>query len=138
MDRAHYNTQIERLETQWPNSYGEERKAILWVAFKDTSNAVFAEAVSECIASHRAAPLLPDLSKAVEIAKTRENSYRGGAGSVWGVVQQAAKQNKSASPEFVKACTKLLREKLDGKITHKQFLEGCDLLDEAARIGSGA
>lgn len=48
-------------------------------------------------------------------------------------MQEAARTNRTADPEFVKACTKLLKDKLTGALTHDQFLEGCHLLDVAAR-----
>lgn len=135
MNENEFEAQIKRLRTQWPNSYGSERMEGLWSAFKGVSSSVFGEAISDCIANQRSAPLLSELSKAVETAKVRESSFRfDRSHSPLDAMQGAADSNKTADPEFVKACMKLLKDKLDGRISHDNFLQGCNLLDEAARI----
>lgn len=130
MERPHFNAQIGRLRTQWPNSYGAERTISLFEAFKDVSNTTFAEAISDCIANSRNAPLLTELTKAVEIAKVRENSYRGGNFTFQSTLTKAATNNRVADPDFVKACVKLNNDFQAKKITREQFLQGCDWLDQ--------
>lgn len=136
MTHQDFDREISRLESQWRGGYGQERREILWTAFKDCPEMDFHDAVSECLANLRGAPLLEDLSKAVESAKTRRisNHYSSGmgSGSFVDTLNDAAKANQTTDPEFVKACTKLLSDRLAGRITYTQFLEGCDLLDAAA------
>lgn len=48
------------------------------------------------------------------------------------MVQTAARANRKADTEYVKLCVKLLRDRLSGKLDQKQFLEGCDYLQEVA------
>lgn len=120
--------------TQWPNSYGNERKKLLWAAFKDVEDWQFTDAVSEALASCRAAPLIEDLTRGVQQAKDR--GFRQSVAkpvNMNEILSDAEILNTTADPEFVKTCVKLYRDYSDGLITKKQFNQGCDLLDQTAK-----
>jgi hypothetical protein len=134
MTPGDFEKQVQRMESQWPRTYGQERKALLWQAMKDVHPEDFQSAVDSCLASHRAPPLLEQLSTEVDQARVRrsQNSARG-VGGMYETLDTAAKNNKTADPEFVQACLKHLRSFLSGQIDRKQFDEGCGYLDDVAR-----
>lgn len=39
----------------------------------------------------------------------------------------------SADPEFVRKCQELFKEKMDGKVTENQFVEGCSFYEKISR-----
>jgi len=137
MTKSEFDGQIGRLESQWRGGYGQERKALLWSAFQEVPVQDFIDAVSDCLASQRAAPLLEQLSSAVETAKTRRvsNHFTSGMGAAGfgDAIELAARSNKAADPDFVKCCMKLFADYSNKKLSYKQFLEGCDYLDGVAR-----
>jgi len=135
MDSSLFNDQVKRLRTQWPHAYGEERIKILWAAFKDVSNYDFRDAVSYCLGNSKSAPLVLELEKAIQVARNNYYSQkRLEEASTMGALLEAADNNKTADPEFVDRCLKLLDDLYNKKITKKQFDEGCDLLDQAAKL----
>lgn len=134
MTKQEFEIQVERLNSQWPNGYRQERKALLWSAFQNVPIDDFQTAISFCITNCRGLPLLPEIDKAVNEAKAaRFTSEVRGRSGIPQVLNEAADNNKTAEPEFVRACLKLLDDRTRGKLTMKQFLEGCDYLDEVAR-----
>jgi hypothetical protein len=142
MTPADFDKQVQRMESQWPRTYGQERKALLWQAMKDVHPDDFLSAVDSCLASHRAPPLLEQLSTEVDQAKTRRisNEARRGVGGFYETLDTAARNNKSADPEFVQACLKLLSDYGLGKagpaakkLSREQFDEGCGYLADVAR-----
>lgn len=133
-----FKKQIDRIRSQWANAYGEERLKRIWATYgKSVSDDLFEEMVDMALDTMRSAPLADDFAKfEIECAKRRASSrvYDGlGATGFSGVMRDAAKNNKAADPEFVKLCVKLWNDKVTGKVNHKQFLEGCDALDQYAR-----
>lgn len=120
--------------TQWPNSYGNERKKLIWAAFKEVEDWQFTDAVTECLGSCRAAPLIEDLSKGVESAKRRgyQQELRKAVNPLE-ILSDAEMLNTTADPDFVKTCIKLLQDYQSGLINKKQFDQGCNLLDETAK-----
>lgn len=138
MTRTHFNSQIERLRSQWHGAYGPERLALLWHAWERVDDGVFTDVVDRALITQRAAPLAEDLARIEgelreERARARLGSTPGEAiGGIWGQMQRAARHTKGCDKEFVQACLKLLRDKLSGRLSHKQFLEGCDYLDQVA------
>jgi hypothetical protein len=133
-----FETQINRLNSQWPRTYGNERKALLWQALSRVEDEDFASAVDICLAKQRAAPLLDELDKACNEAKNRrhQGAPRGGAG-FYSVLEEAALKDGGADKDFVRACMSHLNGYL-GKIRivrnkicvdagdRARFLEGCD------------
>lgn len=129
-----FESQLGRLEDQWRQFYGAERKKILWNAFRGAQEDDFRLAVSQCLSEHRSAPLLPELSKALELAKQRRVSdehYRG-MGDLSSVLKNAAIVNRTADKEFVKACLRHFGDYQAKRISYPTFLEGCDCLDNLA------
>jgi hypothetical protein len=139
LTQAGFLAQADRMKRVWgERNYPEERLKIFWRAFQSgTTDQVFSDALDELIANSRYAPMLDDLSKAVEQAKIRQYSNRGMGGFIE-TLDAAARNNKSADPEFVAACMKLLRQYLGRKpeITKDQFEQGCGYLDEVAKINA--
>lgn len=138
MTELDFEREITRLESQWRNSYGEERKALLWTAFRDCRSDDFHDAVSNCLAGHRQVPLLAELSRAVDEAKTRREQNRYSSGNVEGAdfasVLSGAARITHADPEFVKGCMKLIREKFTGKATREHFDQGVKYFEQVAGI----
>lgn len=135
MEIEFFDFEIARLKNQWPNAYSPERIKIFYNAFRDVANFDFRDAVTHCLATCKGAPLLPELTDAIIKAK---NNYlyqkRVEEEKARGALDWAYENNTSADPEFVDKCMKLLDDLYTKKITKKQFDEGCDLLDQAAKL----
>ena len=130
-----FHLELERLRTQWPNSYGKEREALLFRAFRDVNADELREAVTDCLSSCRQAPLVAELTKAVEAARNRSRERRWrGDGGLLSVMERAAENNRTASPEHVRKCVELVRGKIDGRLTATQFDEGVRLLEIASGL----
>jgi len=129
MTRDEFNSEIRRLTDQWQNSYGEERKKVLFQAFQKTDISIFRSAISSCIASYRQAPLVEELEVAIQGAQ-RDFFDTARTKDTIPLLEKAAE--KSTNKEFVAACLKALTDKASGKLTPQQFNEACDLLDETA------
>lgn len=133
MERSEFEIQMGRLKSQWPTSYSEERMKLLWQAFKDVGGSDFKEAIDDLLMTQRGAPLLEEISKAVQLAKNRYfERLRAKDASILGMMHQAAEVNTTADPAFVADCLNLLDQLLTKKITLKEFEMGCDLLTLAA------
>lgn len=104
---------MSRLRDQWPTSYGEERTKVIHADFKDVSDMVWTDAVTEVLATCRATPLVTELERAVEHARTREKEVQAArartSGSVDDVMADAAK--RSGRNEMAKACMDALEWK---------------------------
>jgi hypothetical protein len=133
MDTNFFEDQIKRLKLQWPNSYSPERLKVFFNALRDVSNYDFRDAVTYCLANQRSAPMLSELTEAIAKAKSiyfeqkridelKKDSFLN------------IENNGGADPEFVAKCKELITAFWDKKITKKQFDEGCDLLDQAAKL----
>ena len=137
MTEEEFNKQLNRLKSQWSNSYGPERVARMWKGLKGLSEAFFAEIVDEALDTCRSAPLMEDFGKLeIEVGKRRAqgriyDSFSR-AGSPADALEEAARNNKTADPEFVKACMRLMKDKEDGRISSEQFFQMCDELDRLA------
>lgn len=133
MERSHFNTQMQRLQVQWPNAYSEERLVLFWQVFRDVGNLDFKEAIDELLMTQRGAPLLDEITKAVQLAKNRYfERVRAKDASILGMMQQAQEVNTTADPAFVQDCINLLDQYYSKKINYSEFLQGCDLLTVAA------
>lgn len=131
MERTSFEAQIKRLESQWPSSYGQERKAILWQAFRGAHEIIFHDAISDCLAHMRSAPLLDELEKAVEKSKVRESQSNQSDRSAFQILKDSAKYTK-ADAGLVKMCLEHLRLFTEKKITEDEFYTGCDALNSMA------
>lgn len=89
-------------------------------------------AIDELIANARYAPMMDDLSKAIELSKSRMYS-RGGDASYLTILEEAERKNSTATKEFVAECIRHVREYLTYKMPKKVFDEGCDYLDEVCK-----
>lgn len=131
MNHPEFDSQIDRLNSQWKNTYGHERRALIWKAFENVPIDDFRAAVDQCLAAHRGAPLLDELSKEVDLAKSRRLSSEPRGGSFYGVINDAARANTAADPDFVKACLAHIRR--IGKIPADQYQRGCDEIETIAK-----
>lgn len=133
MEKIQFDVQMLRLKDQWPSSYSDERMKLMWQAFKDVGYQDFKEAVDDLLMTQRGAPLLDEISKAVQQAKNRYfERLRAKDASILGMMQQAQEVNTTADPAFVADCVNLLEQYYTKKITYKEFEQGCDLLTVAA------
>lgn len=136
MTKDHFSEQLNRLRSEWPNSYGAERSLMLWDAFRNEQDARFERAVNRALQTLRSAPLVPELMRIFEELKiedahvARERAM--GQGSFMQVLKDASKNNRRANPEYVKACLKVFQDRDAGRLTLDQFKQGCDFLDETA------
>ena len=135
MDINFFDQEMARLKNQWPAAYSAERIKIFYNAFRDVSNFDFRDAVTNCIATCKGAPLLSELTDAIIRAK---NNYlhqkRMEESKTMGALDFAYENNTTADPEFVDRCMKLLDDLHNKRITKEQFNQGCDLLDQAAKL----
>jgi hypothetical protein len=135
MDHIFYKQQIERLKQQWPSAYSEERMMVIFNAFRDVPNFDFRDAVTHCLGNCKGSPLLPDLIEAVNKTRSiRLQKERIDEEAAFGALDYAARANTTADRDFVNQCLKLLEDLQTKKITKKQFDQGCDLLDSAAKL----
>lgn len=138
MDRGSFQGQMRRLVgTFGERNYPQERVEIIWKAFQHATDREFEDVVTECVANHRHAPVVQDLSDVyTEVRKRHAEAARldsektVGTGGALGVLSYAgrAAENK----EFTGACMKLIADWTSRKITFPQFLEGCKYLDDCA------
>lgn len=138
MTEDHFRTQVARLKNQWPNSYGPERIARIWVLYREVENSFFTEMVDVAIDEWRTSPLVADLSKIeqrVKERKSQERNYNGmrDAG-VSDVLNRAGNREQLADKDLVAACRKLLQQKNEGKITREQFYEACKDIEKLANV----
>lgn len=133
MDRSQFEAQMLRLKNQWPTAYSDERLSLLWQVFKDVGGLDFQEAIDDLLMTQRGAPLLEEISKAVQLAKNRYfERLRAKDASILNMLHDAAEINTTADPAFVQDCLSLLDQLYTKKITYKEFEMGCDLLTVAA------
>ena len=101
MEQAHFERQIQRLRSQWPNAYGEERTARIWLAFQRVQDAMFSRIVDRALDRSRTAPLVDDLGKLEQDVRAEIASNRpsGGNASLGSVLVHAAKANTTAVPD---------------------------------------
>jgi len=126
------------LRDQWANSYGAERVSVLWNAFQTVPDGDFCDAVTECLANHRAAPLVKEIGEEVNKTQARsaENrTYTGMSESGFGRVL-AETARRAPNKEFARECITLLHKKETGQISDEQFQQGCDYLDQAATLSN--
>jgi len=134
MDHLFYKQQIERLKAQWPHAYSEERMVIIFNAFKDVANFDFRDAVTDCIANCRSAPLLKELTEAVVKAKNNYYQQKRIDEANLNKGMFGIENNGTADPEFAKKCVELFKQFDERKITREQFGQGCDLLNQASKL----
>jgi len=132
-----FGKQVDRLKSQWPSSYGEERLKLIWEMYAKVDASTFERIVTLALNSQRSAPLAEDLARLENEVKNRrvqERFYDGfsSQASPMQVLARAAQNNKTADKDYVKACMRLAMEKFAGKITLEQFEKMCDELDHVA------
>jgi hypothetical protein len=135
MQKQVFNAQMGRVRSQWPNAYGPERELLIWKAFEVCPDKDFIRATEILLSEERGAPLVPQFERAISQAameRRQQNAQRGLPTGFVSVLETAAKKT-TADPEFVKACMQTIHAKLDGRMSHSDFLAQCDLLDRAAK-----
>lgn len=135
MDISTFDQEIKRLLDQWPNSYSEQRRKILYNAFRDVPNFDFRDAITYCLGNYRSAPLLPDLIEAVSKTKSirleKERITEDEQRSAFLAIND---DGTTCDREFKNKCVELYTNFMDKKITREQFYQGCDLIDQAAKL----
>lgn len=136
MELNFFESEMKRLKEQWPNAYSRERMVIFYNAFRNVSNFDFRDAVTDCIANCKGAPLMKELtetiSKIITIRKQKERMQSfNPLNDVWAL----GESKSSADPEFVLKCKELKYLHETKQISKKDFLKACDDLDiEAAEL----
>lgn len=135
-----FQAQMKEVQGNWPGKYNPPFLSRLWALLSaNTTDDDFVAAVNILILAGGPPPAAEKFEKAIAEAKLRRNAYRGGGGSFVDVLDEAARNNKSADPDFVKACMKLYRDRYDTRrppqerLTAEQFQQGLALLDDVAR-----
>lgn len=134
-----FKKQMDRLaDTFGPKNYQGERTKVFWDAIASEHDDVVTEAVTHLIQTQRAAPLVPEMLKAIDhvIALKKQRYRENSLNNLQSPIEQleyAATHNKTADPEFVQLCLKTLRAKLDGKLNAEEFTEHCNQLDSMAK-----
>lgn len=102
---------------------------------KNESGETLEEAVNDLILNCERPPLWDKIEKAINGARQRkaESRYRDNFGVGSFNLRNLPSNDRSADPEFVQTCLKLLDDKNKGKMTSDQFKEGCQFLDETAK-----
>lgn len=91
-----FEKQVCRLKDQWPSSYGDQRRLVLWDAFKDVLESDFSDAVTECLGTSRQAPLVVEISESLEKARVRKaQQNRQGGDAVMGYLKDAQKKRRT-------------------------------------------
>lgn len=133
MTRDNFRLQIQRLQKTWGERYyPAERVELYWRAFSADSDGDFISAVEWLIARSRQPPMLEDIEKAVEEARTRRKTeeQRGRDASFAAILREAEKRNGGlANRELVRTCVDLVERKCRGKISPQHFDEGMALVD---------
>jgi hypothetical protein len=136
-----FQEQIARLqEVYGKNAYPSERQKLMWRTFANTPDVVFLDAVNFLIMSKRATPLHKDFHDAItEAWEAKKNLERQAAQDrdMLGVLENAYDPKQYDDPavrERIQGRIKLVRDFTGGRITKRQFDEGCDFYDRNAGI----
>lgn len=132
MEYSEFQTEMDRLRTQWPNAYGSEREALIFRAFRTADLNRFHECVSSLLVNCKGVPLLEDFCREFSKLSISNNSGRGGPSDPFGILNRAARHTQ-ANGEFVKACLKVVSDKNSGRLNLEQFHQACDWLDATAK-----
>lgn len=134
MEDKEFKIEMARLKTQWPHAYGTEREGLIFKAFRSADIVKFRDAVSFLIGNSKSAPLMEDFTR--EVTRTEGTEFAryssSGFADASGVLSKAARHTK-ASPEFVKACLKVVRDRSSGKLTKEQAEQAYEYLDQTAK-----
>lgn len=138
MEEEVFQKQVERLRANYgERAYLEERTTLFWKALKATSDHIFVAAVDELIANARAAPMLKELSKAIDEARAadaaeradwaRTDASRRGREGLLGVLEDAVEKSEAAR-QYGSECVALLKQKLSGAIPRDDFYATVEML----------
>jgi hypothetical protein len=127
-----FKTHMQRItDTFGSNFYPKERIETFWKCFKSYPNHYMEQAVNWFVLRARKPPLFEEFEKQFRFYELRKNQDR----SVNEEADPVAAFDKlcgmtNADPDFVRACRKTLKDKLQGKITRAEFLKKCDQLED--------
>lgn len=134
MSPQSFEAQIKRLQdTYGERAYGVERCKVMWRTFQCERDEVFVEAIDELIMNQRSTPLMAELHDAMSKARHRDRERRSVPMSAdFTEIFNHAVEMTDANREFVRTCKVLLMDFQSGKLSKKEFLIGCDFLDQTA------
>jgi len=144
MTLPEFKEQIGRLKKIFGDKYyPNDRMQLMYECYKSTKYSYFEAAINYLVLNSRRAPLLEDITKALN----RNVARRYSSGSLKNDTDIKIRDfsdvlnipGETSNPEFVQTCKAHLKNYWNGKIDLKQFLQGCDELDEMAdRINPNA
>lgn len=134
-----FSNQVKRLqEVYGEKAYPPERQKLLWRTFQNDSNEVFCEAIDDIILTYRSTPMHKEIHDAITEARRRDHERKRlpsyGDGSVLSILQSAynpANYEDESMRMRIKGRIKLVNDYTSGRLTKKQFDEGCDFYDKA-------
>lgn len=101
---TNFDLHMSRLRNQWPGAYGEERAKVIYAAFKDVSDMVWADAVTEVLSTSRAIPLIPELERAVDSARRREQDRLRAKASNVHSIRRGSSADEMAAKKAMREC----------------------------------
>lgn len=138
MQQSVFKAQVRMLAEVWgERNYSAPVANLLWQAFQTINDDEFTDAVTWLVANRPARltpPLMKELSGACDEARRRsiESRARGG-GNLGEMLNEAGRVNKTADPDFVRACLQTITDFINRKCSMAQFIDNCDALDSVAR-----
>lgn len=131
-----FREQMEKLKTQWKNSYGDERMILFWEKFKSFTDEEFTAAVASLLLTRSAPPLgneiIAELEKIRRSALERKALYTGPTNMLQ-VIRHVGNNSDNIKREYIDACIDLFTKFSSGKLNRKQFDDGLEYLKSAAR-----
>lgn len=133
MEREKFQTEMQRLiKTYGDGPYPEMRLGILYAQLEHIPSFEFEAIVSHLIATERRAPMLAEFITARnELVASRRAGQRliAGVKSARDILNLPA---GGADPDYVALCKRILRDRLEGRITFEQFHQKMNELDSVA------
>jgi len=139
MTEEQFKEQIKRLRAEYGDKYyGAERIRLLKQMFLKDRADEFEAAITQLICNARFAPLGRELDKEMQLQRNlSEQRLSQSNASLVGIMENAYDPAQYDDPdvrERIQGRIQLVKDYTRGKLTKKQFSEGCDFYDRAGGI----
>lgn len=135
MQLDEFQEQVKRLADNYGSRvYPPERTKIYFRVFCRHDISIFSESVDDLIANNRSAPMLQEITDAIqEVLSRKRTSEAQTQRSLLETFDDLTENHTSLeSKDFARACTELLKRKLKGEFSTAQWSQACDYLDDCA------